>query len=57
MINLGLKGKQIRYSAIVVHLDHKRGYNTQESIARNKQIRKTTRSQNLTWTDYGIIKK
>ncbi|MCZ6900376.1 MAG: glycosyltransferase family 2 protein [Bacteroidetes bacterium] len=57
MINLGLKGKQIRYSAIVVHLDHKRGYNTQESIARNKQIRKTTRSQNITWTDYGIIKK
>ena len=57
LVNLGLKGKQIRYSAIVVHLDHKRGYKTQESIDRNNHMRKTTRSQNISWTDYGIIKK
>ena len=34
MFNLGIKSKQIRYSAIVLHLDHKRPYKTKESIER-----------------------
>ena len=39
LVNYGIKGKQIRYSAICIHLDHKRGYNTPESIAKNRSIR------------------
>ena len=56
LVNFGIKGKQIRYSAIVVHLDHKRGYNTAESIARNKKIRNETRSKRKVWTAFGIVK-
>lgn len=54
LINKGLKSTQIRYSAICLHLDHKRGYKTEESIQKNLQIRKATRSQKKTWTEFGI---
>jgi glycosyltransferase involved in cell wall biosynthesis len=56
LMNSGIKGKQIRYSAIVVHLDHKRGYNTPESIAKNKRIRTETRKYGKVWTPSGIQK-
>jgi glycosyltransferase involved in cell wall biosynthesis len=52
--NLGLKGKRIRYYAIVMHLDHPRGYATPESIAKNKEIRRHTRQNQITWTPEGI---
>ena len=52
--NLGIKGKQIRYSAICVHLDHARGYVNPETWAKNNAIRKNTRDQKLTWTEQGI---
>ncbi|UGU16734.1 glycosyltransferase family 2 protein [Sinomicrobium kalidii] len=57
LFNYGIKGKQIRYSAICVHLDHARGYKTPESIAKNKAIREHTKSSKIDWTPYGIIKK
>ena len=57
LVNYGLKSKQIRYSAICVHLDHPRGYKNQESINKNLRIRSETKSQNKKWTDFGIIKK
>lgn len=57
LVNFGIKTKQIRYSAICVHLDHKRGYKTKESIDKNLAIRKETRSQNKTWTEHGIVKQ
>ena len=38
--NNGIKGKQIRHKAIVLHLDHPRGYKTPESLAANLAIRK-----------------
>lgn len=56
LMNKGIKGKQIRYSAVCVHLEHKRGYKTIESIQKNKSIRKETRAQKKTWTDFGIVK-
>jgi len=56
LFNFGIKSKQLRYSAVCVHLDHKRGYKTPESIAKNQSIRKETRSQKLVWTHYGITK-
>jgi len=54
--NLGIRGKQIRYSAICIHLDHKRGYKTPESIAKNKGIRRETRTLKKIWTERGIVK-
>lgn len=55
LVNLGIKGKQIRYSAVCVHLDHKRGYNTPESISKNRKIRYQTRSLRKVWTRSGMI--
>lgn len=54
--NRGIRGKQIRHRAVCVHLDHARGYKTQESLQRNREIRAHTRAQRLTWTPYGIDK-
>ncbi|WP_338356854.1 glycosyltransferase family 2 protein [Yeosuana marina] len=56
LFNLGIKSKQIRYSAVCLHLDHKRGYKTPESIAKNQSIRKHTRDSKTPWTPFGIIK-
>lgn len=56
LMNKGIRGKQIRYSAVCVHLDHKRGYKTNESIQKNKKIRQETKSLKKTWTEFGIVK-
>jgi glycosyltransferase involved in cell wall biosynthesis len=56
LTNKGIRGKQIRYSAICVHLDHKRSYKTSESIEKNQRIRRETRQLKKTWTEFGIVK-
>ncbi len=56
MENKGIKGKQIRYSSICLHLDHKRGYEAPEIWAKNKAIRDKVKSNKLTWTEFGIQK-
>lgn len=56
LINKGLKSKQLRFSAVCIHLDHSRGYKNEESILRNKAIRKETRDSRAVWTDFGIVK-
>jgi hypothetical protein len=57
LFNLGINSKQIRYSAVCVHLDHPRGYKNEVTIAKNKAIRKNTRDAKKAWTPYGIVKK
>jgi glycosyltransferase involved in cell wall biosynthesis len=37
--NAGVRGKQIRHRAHVVHLDHPRGYRDEEVLRRNREIR------------------
>ncbi len=54
LFNKGLKSKQIRYSAICVHLDHKRGYVNKETWEKNREIREKTRNEKAVWTNYGI---
>jgi len=56
LFNLGISAKQIRYSAICVHLDHKRGYVKPEMIEKNKAIREDTKKNKITSTNYGIRK-
>lgn len=52
--NAGIHGRQIRYSAICLHLDHPRGYKTSESIRFNLALRKQTRDNHVVRTPYGI---
>lgn len=54
--NFGVKGKQIRHKAVVLHLDHPRGYKTPESLAANLAIRKEVRDKKIKWTTFGIKK-
>lgn len=54
--NYGIKSKQIRYSAVCIHLEHGRPYKTQESINRNKGIRKMVKNTKSYWIDAGVNK-
>ncbi|ADV50082.1 glycosyltransferase family 2 protein [Cellulophaga sp. E16_2] len=56
LFHRGIKGKQIRYSAVCIHLDHERGYVTKEAIHKNKKIRKETKFSKSIWSPYGIMK-
>ena len=56
LLYLGLKSKQLRYSAICLHLDHPRGYVKPEMIHKNNSIRKETRERRSVWTEYGVQK-
>lgn len=57
LVNYGIKPIQIRYSTVCLHLDHPRGYATQESINKNLAIRKETKVLKKKYTDFGIYKK
>jgi glycosyltransferase involved in cell wall biosynthesis len=57
LFNMGIKAKQIRYSAICLHLDHERGYVKPEMIEKNKKIRETTKKEKVTRTPFGIEKE
>jgi glycosyltransferase involved in cell wall biosynthesis len=50
----GIKGRQIRYSAICVHLDHDRSYANDESRIKNLSIRKHNRKHRVTSVTNGI---
>ncbi|MGK0386434.1 MAG: hypothetical protein ACI849_001050, partial [Patiriisocius sp.] len=56
LFNAGIKSKQIRYNAVVVHLDHPRGYKNETSIKKNQAIRRETRELQKKWTAQGIVK-
>ncbi|WP_347330617.1 glycosyltransferase family 2 protein [Marinimicrobium locisalis] len=52
--NAGIRPKHVRYNAIVVHLDHPRGYKSPELVAQNKALRIKSEKEKLTRTDHGI---
>lgn len=54
--NYQIKAKQIRYSAICLHLDHRRPYKSKKTIKINKDIRKHTRTSKQIMTSNGIRK-
>ncbi len=54
LMNMGVKNKQVRYRCSCVHLDHKRGYAKQDSINKNRQIRKQTKLNKIKRTPFGI---
>jgi glycosyltransferase involved in cell wall biosynthesis len=54
LVNSGIKPKHVRYNAIVIHLDHKRGYKDPDLVAANKALRVDSEKQRSTRTDHGI---
>jgi glycosyltransferase involved in cell wall biosynthesis len=54
LLNSGLRAKQIRYSAICVHLDHARGYVNPEMWKKNNDIREYTKINKVVRTINGI---
>jgi glycosyltransferase involved in cell wall biosynthesis len=56
LFNYGIKSKQIRYSAICVHLDHARGYVSDEVWQKNNEIRDYTKKNKVIFSKDGIYK-
>ncbi|MGA1826505.1 MAG: glycosyltransferase [bacterium] len=54
LTNAGITGIQIRYSAIVFHLEHMRAYKTKEGMQRIKERRKEVIRKKITTTSSGI---
>ena len=56
LFNLGILSKQIRYSAVCLHLDHQRAYFNQMEWDKNVALRAFNIKNKITWTESGIIK-
>ena len=56
LVNAGVKPVQIRYHAVMMHLDHRREYSSEESQAENRQIRDEVRRRRIIWEPSGIRK-
>lgn len=56
LFNLGVLSKQIRYAAVCLHLDHKRGYATTDTWDKNNAIRSYNKKNNITFIENGISK-
>lgn len=54
LMNSGVKPKHVRYNAIVIHLDHKRGYKDPNLVTANKALRVNSEKQRKTRTEHGI---
>lgn len=54
--NAGIRPRQIRYSAHILHLDHARAYQNDETLALNLAIRKQTIEEKSSRTGYGIVR-
>jgi len=54
LFNLGLFSKQIRYSAICLHLDHARGYSSPEIWEKNNAIRSYNHKHKVIQIENGI---
>lgn len=52
--NYGIKPRHVRYDAICVHLDHKRGYASAENVKANLELRKDVARKKLTFTEHGL---
>lgn len=52
--NHGIRPRHVRYNAIVVHLDHSRGYVDPQQVAANRSLRIHNQRNKVAWTDYGI---
>lgn len=56
LVNAGMRPIQARYRAVCVHLDHARGYVSEEAWRANRELRGQTRRNRAVWTPHGIRK-
>lgn len=56
LVNAGVRPIQVRFRAVLVHLDHARGYMRQETWQANTALRRETRRTKTIWTPCGIRK-
>lgn len=54
LTNAGIRGRQFRHRALVVHLDHSRGYKNAAAISKNRAIRDEVRRKRLTRAAIGV---
>lgn len=54
LINSGIRPKHVRYNAIVIHLDHARGYVDPEQVKANRALRLHNEKHGVTTTGFGI---
>lgn len=57
LANYGVTGRQIRHQAIVLHLDHPRGYKTPATLEKNRAIRDQVVASRSVWCSNGIHKR
>jgi len=57
LVNMGIKGKQVRYRCSCVHLDHARNYANPEGKKFNRKIREETYKNKITRTKHGIAER
>jgi glycosyltransferase involved in cell wall biosynthesis len=56
MVNNGVKPKQLVYSLASIHLDHPRGYKTEEAVKQSRMFMHEAKTTGKKWTDFGIVK-
>ncbi len=56
LTNAGVRGRHLRYTAPLVHLDHPRGYADPEKIRRHKALIRDRRRSGTFWAADGIVK-
>ncbi|TWT72734.1 putative glycosyltransferase EpsH [Posidoniimonas polymericola] len=54
LVNLGIVPSQLRYRAVLLHLDHSRGYVEPDMAERNRVIRATTVAMKRVRTEHGL---
>ena len=54
LINSGITPKHVRFNAIVIHLDHSRGYVDPVQVKANRELRIANEKNKVTSTDFGI---
>jgi glycosyltransferase involved in cell wall biosynthesis len=54
--NIGIKFSSIRYSALLLHIDHSRPYANVEIAASNKRFVESVKKSKIYWTQNGIKK-
>ena len=52
--NAGVRGRHLRYTAPLVHLDHPRGYRDPAQIRRHKAMIGRVRRERVRWTPNGL---
>lgn len=55
--NAGVRGRHLRYTAPLVHLDHPRGYRDLEQMRAHKARIAEVRARRIDWTEHGIEKR